>query len=163
MLSGFDARTRASLRTFVSELAVAVDDRGPDLNSALGHAEPTAANLDRLVRVLDIQRAHVRGLVRDSATLLTAVGRREGDLQSLVTAGNDVFSATAARNRELTATVRRSRASWSTFAAPCASSTAPAPRWRRTSATRLRRLRDSLVALDGLSLSSARSSRSCAR
>ena len=43
VLSGFDERTRAALRRFVSELAVAVDDRGQDLNSALGHAEPTAA------------------------------------------------------------------------------------------------------------------------
>ena len=56
--------------------------------------------------VLDLQRAEVRGLVRDSATVLAAVGRREGDLQGLVTAGNDVLSTTAARNRELTETVR---------------------------------------------------------
>ena len=106
VLSGFDERTRLALRRFVSELAVAVDGRGQDLNSALGHAEPAAANLDRLVRVLDLQRAEVRGLVRDSATVLAAVGRREGDLQGLVTAGNDVLSTTAARNRELTETVR---------------------------------------------------------
>jgi len=106
VLSGFDARTRVALRRFVSELAVAVDGRGQDLNSALGHAEPGAANLDRLVRLLDLQRAEVRGLVRDSATVLAAVGRREGDLQGLVTAGNDVLSTTAARNRELTETVR---------------------------------------------------------
>lgn len=106
VLSGFDERTRGALRNFVSELAVAVDGRGQDLNSALGHAEPGAASLDRLVRLLDLQRAEVKGLVRDTATVLAATGRREGDLQGLLTAGNDVLSTTAARNRELTETVR---------------------------------------------------------
>ena len=95
----------------------------------------------------------VRGLVRDSATVLAAVGRREGDLQSLVTAGNDVLSTTAARNRELTETVRALpgflvdlRGSLRKLDRAGAK-VAPDVRTLRTLAPRLR---DSLVALDGL-------------
>jgi virulence factor Mce-like protein len=106
VLGSFDAPTRAAFKRFLTRAAQALDGRGADLNAAAGHLAPTTESFADLTEVLDRQRASLSALVRDSGAALRAAADREDDLRSLVRAGNQVFSATAARNRELTATVR---------------------------------------------------------
>ncbi len=106
VLGAFDAETRASLKGMLDDLAVALDDRGTDLNSTLGNAGPAVADLRRTLTVLDAERPALEALIRDSSTALEAISSRESDLQSLVTAGDDLLGATAQRNAELTETVR---------------------------------------------------------
>lgn len=106
VLGAFDATTRAEFKDFLSDLAIGLKGRGQDLNATLGNATPATEELDRLVRTLDAQRPAFKALVRDAGSALTAVGERSSDVRSLVRSGNTLLSATAARDRELTATVR---------------------------------------------------------
>ena len=52
------------------------------------------------------QRHELTGLIRDTATTFDAIGGQESSLRAVIDAGEQVFSATAARNREITSTVR---------------------------------------------------------
>jgi ABC-type transporter Mla subunit MlaD len=64
-----------------------------DQNAALARPSRGATNL-------------MRTLVRQAGAVLDGVGRRSADLSSLISAGDQVFGATASRNAALTATVR---------------------------------------------------------
>jgi phospholipid/cholesterol/gamma-HCH transport system substrate-binding protein len=105
VLSAFDKPTRTELKMFLRDFSAAFNHRGPDLNAALGNAEPTVTDLTTITRILDGQRPALKTLIHDGGTALQAVGGRQADLQSLVTSGDQVFSATAARNQQLTQTV----------------------------------------------------------
>lgn len=105
VLGAFDEPTRRDFRVFLGDLSGALDERGPDVNSAIGNAAPTVEELQALVELLDRQEPAVRGLVRDGGIALGSVARRGRDVRRLVVAGNRVLGTTAARNRGLTATV----------------------------------------------------------
>ena len=106
VLQSFDAPTRRAFKQFVTGFGAALHDRGGDLNDAIGNAQPTAEDFDRLATILDRQRPALSSLVHDSGVSLQALAGRRDALQQLITAGDRVFSTTARRNRELTATVR---------------------------------------------------------
>jgi phospholipid/cholesterol/gamma-HCH transport system substrate-binding protein len=105
VLGAFDKPTRNALKRFLRDFSAALDKRGPDLNAAFGSAEPTITDLTKITRILDGQRPALKTLIHDGGTALQAIGGRQADLQSLIVAGDQVFSATAARNREITQTV----------------------------------------------------------
>ncbi len=102
----FDPRTRAAFQTWQQEAAVAIQGRGADLSYAFGEFEPAFIQFDRLFRVLDSQRLAVRRLFRNAATSLSALRGRQGELASLVSNSNAVFSTTAARGRQIEALFR---------------------------------------------------------
>jgi hypothetical protein len=60
-----------------------------------------------LVGALNQQQGNVKNLVNNLGAVLATLGSRSSDIQSLVTAGDQVFSATAARDVALTQTVDR--------------------------------------------------------
>jgi virulence factor Mce-like protein len=106
VLSAFDARTRQSFRALLTDLSASLDGQTAGVSAALGNAGVATSELGDVALVLDSQRPAVTALVRDTGRVLRALGRRQSDLQTLVVAGEQVFSATAARDRELAATVR---------------------------------------------------------
>jgi phospholipid/cholesterol/gamma-HCH transport system substrate-binding protein len=106
VLSAFDERTRRSFKTFLGDLSGALDGRGEDLSDSIANAGTATDELTNVLVVLDSERDSFQRLIRDTGTVLTALGSRQSDLQGLITAGEQVFSATAARNRELTETTR---------------------------------------------------------
>jgi virulence factor Mce-like protein len=106
ILGMFDERTRANLRTLFTGGAAALDGRAEDLNQALGEAGPVTGELEVLFRILDRQRASVRGLVRDTGTVLATVGEHRAGLAAVVDAGAAVASETAARAAGLAETTR---------------------------------------------------------
>lgn len=106
VLSAFDEPTRRSFRRLLGDLSASLDGSSRDLSAALGNAGVATDELADVAIALDAQRPAVAALVRDTGRVLRALGRREADLRTLVAAGDEVFSATAARNRELAATVR---------------------------------------------------------
>ncbi len=105
VLGAFGKPTQRDLQEFLSGSATALAGRGEDVNSAFGNLDPTLADLDAIVGVLDGEQGSVHQLLRSGATVFTTLGQRSADLQSLITAGDQVLSATAARNVSLTATV----------------------------------------------------------
>ncbi|MDX6698424.1 MAG: phospholipid/cholesterol/gamma-HCH transport system substrate-binding protein [Solirubrobacteraceae bacterium] len=106
VLSAFDARTRESFRNLLSSLSDSLRGRGGATSDALGNAGVATSELGDVALVLDSQRPAVTRLVRDTGRVLRALGRRDADLRTLVVAGDQVLGATAARDRELAATVR---------------------------------------------------------
>jgi phospholipid/cholesterol/gamma-HCH transport system substrate-binding protein len=106
VLGAFDKETREEFKDFLADLSVGLKGRGDDLNAILGNATPAAEELDRLVETADRQQPAVKALIRDAGSALTAIGERSGDVQALVRSGNTLLGATAARDRELTATVK---------------------------------------------------------
>jgi len=105
-LETFPPATRARFRSFLHGFATAVDERAPDLNAALGSLAPTTGAVDEVLRALDGQQRSLATVLARSGVVFDALGRREGALRRAVTAADDVFGATAARDRELTATIR---------------------------------------------------------
>jgi hypothetical protein len=75
------------------------------VNNGFGNLDPALADLSRIVGVLDAERGSVGELLRSGATVFTTLGQRSADLKTLVTAGDQVLSATAGRNAALSATV----------------------------------------------------------
>jgi phospholipid/cholesterol/gamma-HCH transport system substrate-binding protein len=105
VLGAFGKPTQRDLQAFLSGSATALAGRGEDINSAFGNLDPALGDLDAIVGVLDGEQGSVHRLLRSGATVFTTLGQRSADLQSLITAGDQVLSATAARNTALRATV----------------------------------------------------------
>jgi virulence factor Mce-like protein len=106
LLSQFDAPTRRDFKKTFVDIGAALHGRGRDLNVFWGSLGPTFDDLNRLVAILDEQRPDFERFIRDGGTALRAISARGAQLQSLITAGDKVLAATAARNRQLTQTVR---------------------------------------------------------
>jgi virulence factor Mce-like protein len=106
LLSQFDAPTRRDFKKTFVDIGAALNGRGRDLNVFWGSLGPAFDDLNRLVKILDEQRPDFERFVRDGGVALRAISARGAQLQSLITAGDRVLTATAARNRELTQTVR---------------------------------------------------------
>jgi phospholipid/cholesterol/gamma-HCH transport system substrate-binding protein len=102
----FDPRTRRDLQRLLGALADGLEARGQDINDALGNLPAFSDDATRLLRTLDVQDRAVQKLVRDTGVVFGALGRRQGQLAGLVSAGERVLSTTAARDRDLAETVQ---------------------------------------------------------
>ena len=105
VLGAFGKPTQQDLQAFLAGSAAALAGRGEDLNNAFGNLDPALADLNVIVGVIDGEQGDMQQLLRSGATVFTTLGQRSADLRSLITAGDQVMSATAARNAALTATV----------------------------------------------------------
>jgi phospholipid/cholesterol/gamma-HCH transport system substrate-binding protein len=106
ILRAFDPPTRKALHQWMSRMDVSLAGRAQDLSDSLGNLGPTAENGADLLTILDSQHAAVRHMIGDTGRVFSAVGGRAGDVQSLITAGNRLFGATARREQPLSATIR---------------------------------------------------------
>jgi virulence factor Mce-like protein len=97
----FDPRTRAAFQNWMQQLAIGTDQRGRDINNAIGNLAPFAEDTNTLLEILNSQSAAVRRLVRNTGTVFDALSERRGQLSSLITNANTVFATTARRNQEL--------------------------------------------------------------
>jgi phospholipid/cholesterol/gamma-HCH transport system substrate-binding protein len=101
VLQTFDPRTRRSFQLWQQELARAVDGRGEDLNNVVGHLPEFAENGTNLLFVLNEQEAAVRGLVRDTGEVYSALSQDEEQLANLIRGSHGVFRQTAAERVSL--------------------------------------------------------------
>ena len=97
----FDARTRAAFQTWMLDASQALRGRGTDLSTAIALLEPTFADANKVLRILDTQRLAVRQLIRNTGVVFSALSERQGELSSLIRNSNEVFQTTAARNQDL--------------------------------------------------------------
>jgi virulence factor Mce-like protein len=102
----FDPETRRSTQRGLQGLARGLRGRAADLSGALGNAGPLTEESGDVLRILDDERESVRRLIRDAGFVLSAAGRRQGELSGVVRAVDTVLSTTARRNAELAETVR---------------------------------------------------------
>ena len=95
VLQTYDPRTRRAFQLWQRELSVALNRRGDDLNDALGQLpEFTEAGSD-LLSVLHRQERDVRGLVRDTGEVYSALTQDERQLANLIRNSHGVFRQTA--------------------------------------------------------------------
>jgi len=106
VLRAFDPPTRRAFHDWMATWRVALNGRGRDLNDVIGDLAPTATNGAGLLAVLDAQHAAVTHLVSDTGKVFATIGSRAGDVQTLITGGDRLFAATAARNAALSQTIR---------------------------------------------------------
>lgn len=106
LLSAFNPHAQAELRSLFTGLASSLAGRGAALSNSLAYASPLARNLNDVFRTLDAQTPDLQKLFAGSGTVLAALGRRQGDLRAVATAGNRALRATAEQNHALAGTVR---------------------------------------------------------
>ncbi len=101
IMRAFDPKTRHAFGVWMQNSAVGAAGRGLSFSNAIGELQPTFAEFDSLLRVLDSQGAAVKHLFRDGATSFRALSRQKGQLSGMIRNFNTVFKTTAERNREL--------------------------------------------------------------
>jgi ABC-type transporter Mla subunit MlaD len=102
----FDAKTRKAFQEWMQYSAQGIQGRGQEFSAALAELEPTFTEFDKLFRTLDTQQLAVRQLFSNGAVALRSLRGREGELQNLIRASNEVFQTTAARDRDIEALFR---------------------------------------------------------
>ena len=106
ILSTFDPATRQAFETWMQQQGTALTGRGQDLNAALAELYPFATNVDSVLAVLNRDSAATSTLLNAGGQVLAAVTRSPSTLQQLVNNANTTFSATAAQEAALAATIK---------------------------------------------------------
>ncbi|WP_028064785.1 MlaD family protein [Solirubrobacter soli] len=103
ILRAFDPQTRAAFQDWMQTQAVAIGNRGRDLNDALGNLAPFAEDTSDILSILNKQEGAVSRLISNTGVVFGALSERDGQLRSLIENTNSVFSTTASRDAELQA------------------------------------------------------------
>src|SRR4029434_628475 len=97
----FDPKTRKAFQVWQQQVAVGIAERGGAFSDALGQLEPFAVDTNRVLETLNSQSRAFKQLVRDTGAFFEALTESDGQLASLITNSNAVFSTTAQRDREI--------------------------------------------------------------
>jgi virulence factor Mce-like protein len=101
----FDPPTRRAFRRWAQEGSTVVSgDYAQDFNDALGNLAPFATDGSKLLRILDDQEIAVRRTIKHTGRVFNALAAEEGQLQGLITNGNETFEALASRDESLSQT-----------------------------------------------------------
>ncbi|MEA2481686.1 MAG: hypothetical protein QOJ07_3608 [Thermoleophilaceae bacterium] len=98
---------RDRLALIVNELGTGLAGRPRELNDAIRLANPALDETNRVLAILDGDRARLGKLIDASDTVLAELARRKGDVQSFIDRAGDVSSAVADRRGDLDLAVRR--------------------------------------------------------
>jgi len=101
IFNALDEETRRSFQRWQANAAVAIQDRGLDLNDALGNLGPFVSDSSDVLETLNRQKAALQGLVRDTGTVFEALTARDQELASVITNSNETFDALAEQERSL--------------------------------------------------------------
>jgi phospholipid/cholesterol/gamma-HCH transport system substrate-binding protein len=106
ILSTFDPVTRQAFRVWQQQDAIALTNRGENLNAAFAELYPFAFNVDNLLAVLRNQGAATSTFLRDTGITFSALAASPAQLQGFIRNSNTVFAATAAQQAALADTIR---------------------------------------------------------
>lgn len=106
ILSTFDPATRAAFRVWQQQDAIALTNRGENLNAALAELYPFAFNVDRILAVLRNQGAATSTFLRDTGIVFSSLAAQPDQLQGFIRNSNATFAATAAQSQALAGTIR---------------------------------------------------------
>jgi phospholipid/cholesterol/gamma-HCH transport system substrate-binding protein len=99
ILTAFDERTRRAFQTWQQDLARGLVGRGADVNAALGQLPAFTSEVADATDVLAVHEDALRGLVRDTGTVLGSLSSNQAALRRFVTGSEAVVSQTS-RERE---------------------------------------------------------------
>jgi virulence factor Mce-like protein len=100
ILNTLDPYTRKAYRTWQQGVARAVDERGDELNDAIGNLPEFADSGADLFEVLAQEKQALGALVRNTGVVFGALTEREDQLQNLVRNSDTVFSAIQAEKED---------------------------------------------------------------
>jgi ABC-type transporter Mla subunit MlaD len=101
IFNALDEETRASFQRWMANAATAIDQRGLDLNDALGNLGPFVTDASEVVEVLERQKVALKGLVRDTGTVFEALTEQDQALARAITGSNNTFNALANEDEAL--------------------------------------------------------------
>jgi phospholipid/cholesterol/gamma-HCH transport system substrate-binding protein len=93
LLSTLDPYTRQAYKTWQQGVSEAVNDRGDELNDAIGNLPEFVDSGGDLFAVLDTQKQALGALVRNSGVVFGALSEREDQLENLIQNSDTVFTA----------------------------------------------------------------------
>jgi phospholipid/cholesterol/gamma-HCH transport system substrate-binding protein len=101
IFNGFDEETRTSFQRWQASSAVAIEDRGQDLNDAFGNLAPFLTDATDVLEVLDAQETALRGVIRDTGTVFDAFSERGDALAGAIVGSRNTFAGLASEERAL--------------------------------------------------------------
>jgi phospholipid/cholesterol/gamma-HCH transport system substrate-binding protein len=106
ILRTFDPVTRQRFSTWFDQQGLAARGRADEINAALAHLTPFAEETGEILRVLRVQGAATRGLIRDTGEVFAALTERKGQFRELIRNSNRTWEAIASRDAQLADTFR---------------------------------------------------------
>jgi phospholipid/cholesterol/gamma-HCH transport system substrate-binding protein len=116
VFAALDHDTRDYLKLLISGAGKGLDGRGSDLQETFARLGPLHRDLEKVSSAIARRRANLRRLVHNYGLLVAEVGRNDRDVTRLVRASQDVFSAFASVDQNITEAVRRLPGALSTTA-----------------------------------------------
>jgi len=107
VLDTLDRPVSERLALILVEFGSGLAGRGSDLNEAIHRASPALQDANRLLDVLDRDRARIGRLVTDTDTILAGVGARRAAVPRFIRRAGATAAVTARRRAELGTTIRR--------------------------------------------------------
>jgi phospholipid/cholesterol/gamma-HCH transport system substrate-binding protein len=101
IFNALDEETRTSFQRWMANAATAIDQRGLDLNDALGNLGPFVTDASEVVEVLERQKVALKGLVHDTGTVFEALTEQDQALARAITGSNNTFNALAREDEAL--------------------------------------------------------------
>lgn len=106
ILSTLDKDTRDYLVLLIGGGAEAVRDNDRALSETLRRFEPTTRDIRKITGLLSERTENIRRVTRNFRLVAEAIGEKDQQVTQLVEASNEVFSAFAAQDENLRATIR---------------------------------------------------------
>jgi phospholipid/cholesterol/gamma-HCH transport system substrate-binding protein len=104
IFNALDEETRESFQRWQANAAIAIQDRGLDLNDSLGNLGPFITDTSDVLETLERQKDELQTLVRDTGVVFEALTARDQELAGVITNSNDTFDALASQERALAET-----------------------------------------------------------
>ncbi len=101
IFNALDEQTRASFQRWQQNAAVAIQDRGQDLNDSFGNLGPFLDDASDVLALLRRQKTELQGLVRDTGTVFDSLSTNDAALQGAIVNGNQTFEALASEQQAL--------------------------------------------------------------
>jgi phospholipid/cholesterol/gamma-HCH transport system substrate-binding protein len=106
IFNALDRDTREAFQRWQANAALAIQDRGLDVNDALGNLGPFITDASDLLQILRRQKFALKGVVRDTGETFEALTERDQELAGVITGSDATFSALASQDRALAETVQ---------------------------------------------------------
>lgn len=106
IFNALDEETRESFQRWQANAAVAIQNRGLDLNDSFGNLGPFLTDASNLLEILRRQKVALKGAVRDTGEVFEALTERDQELAGVITGSNDTFDALAQEERALAETFK---------------------------------------------------------
>jgi phospholipid/cholesterol/gamma-HCH transport system substrate-binding protein len=95
IFNALDEETRRSFQSWQQNAALAIQDRGLDLNDSFGNLGPFISDASNVVEILNRQKQALKGLVRDTGTVFEALTAQDQALAGAIVGSENTFEALA--------------------------------------------------------------------